>query len=243
MDTNSFIEDLFWTSYRYCIGRHSYVGMLAKDMANYFYDKLNDDRLEFTALDIRRCIADQLHFQSFNFDIDYTVVESERRPLEMFIDFLNTYSFETDDISKELAKIRKIDVYKKEGKICYEVSKTDNPKYDNTIYEWDIMDLKNWSDLASLFDKKNHKIVVCEYEGKTQEIEVFESFKNQSTVVETLDGVTTLRPISWKYEKIYKPVDGRLGHSYIEPSVIKEIKNIQYENKSKETEPECCHTV
>lgn len=226
MDTNKFIEDLFWTSYRYCIGRHSYVNALAKDMADYFYDKLNDDRMEFTALDIRRSIADQLQFQPFNFTIDYTVPENERRPLEMFIDFLNTYEFETDEVWIELAKIRKIDVYKKDGKICYEVSKTDNPKYDHTIYEWDFMDLKNWSDLASLFDKKNHKIAVCEYEGETQEIEVFESFKNKSKVLETHDNITTCLPISWKYEKIYKPVDDKLGYKYIEPSAIKEIKNI-----------------
>lgn len=80
VDEKQFLEDLMWTSYRYCIGRHTYVTMLAKDMGEYFYDKLSDERKQFIAEDIRSSIGDYLHYQSFNFTFDYTVPRNERKP-------------------------------------------------------------------------------------------------------------------------------------------------------------------
>lgn len=224
MEENKFIEELFWTSYRYCIGRHSYVTTYAKDMAEYFYDRMSDEKKENTACDIRKCIADCLSFESFNFSMDWSIPEKERLPFEMFIEFLLNYEFDTDDISKELSLIRSISVYKEDDIIKYEVSKTDHPKYDNKLYEHEIFDLLPWMNLASLFDVKNHKFVTYEYEGKTGECEVYESYVNDTEEVGKDGAFVTLKPLPWKYKKIYKPVSGLLGNSFIDNSVIKEIK-------------------
>ena len=35
-------EMIFWTSYRYCIGRHTYVTSLADYMAKKYWDLLSD---------------------------------------------------------------------------------------------------------------------------------------------------------------------------------------------------------
>ena len=38
-----FEEMLMWTSYRYCIGRHTYVTSMAGEMAQNYYDRLDGD--------------------------------------------------------------------------------------------------------------------------------------------------------------------------------------------------------
>ena len=64
-----FEEMLMWTSYRYCIGRKTYVSTMAHEMAQYFYDRLPDMRMEQTVEDIRREIYDKLRFLPFEFHI------------------------------------------------------------------------------------------------------------------------------------------------------------------------------
>ena len=51
---------LVWTSYRYCIGRQTYVSCLAPYIGRTYYDKLTDDKLAFMSEDIRNCIANSL---------------------------------------------------------------------------------------------------------------------------------------------------------------------------------------
>ena len=41
-----FEEMLMWTSYRYCIGRHTYVTSLAGEMAQHYYNRLSDESNE-----------------------------------------------------------------------------------------------------------------------------------------------------------------------------------------------------
>lgn len=227
MEDNKFIEELFWTSYRYCIGRHSYVTTYAKDMAAYFYDKMTKERKEFTAMDIRRSIADCLSFEPFGFSFDWSIPEKDRLPFETFIEFISNYEFETDDISKELSLIRHISVYKKDGVIMYEVSKTKEPKYGQPIYEHEIFDLLPWMDLASLFDMKNHRIVTYEYDGKVEECEAYESYINDAEEIGNDGPFVTYKPLPWKYKKVYRPISNLLGNSYIDPSLIKDIKPVE----------------
>ena len=55
-----FEEMLMWTSYRYCIGRHTYVVTMAYDIAQHYYNKLTDEQKEHAADDIRQQILHQL---------------------------------------------------------------------------------------------------------------------------------------------------------------------------------------
>ena len=74
-------EMLLWTSYRYCIGRKTYVSSLAGYMAKKYYPILSKNGLENNAFDIRRCILDNLQFSPFNFQYEGTVPTKERKPL------------------------------------------------------------------------------------------------------------------------------------------------------------------
>lgn len=223
IDEKQFLEDLMWTSYRYCIGRHTYVTMLAKDMGEYFYDKLSNERKQFIAEDIRSSICDYLHIQPFSFHFDYSIPRGERKPMEALLEFINDNEYED---GKWLSSISDISVYKKDGNIAYDVSRKTNPKYDIKIYEYDLLDLIPWMDLASLFDVKNHKIVVTELNGELKETECYESYTNE-TIEATCDKencIVTVTNKPWRYKKVYRPVENGVSNRYIEPSYIVDIK-------------------
>ena len=60
-------EMLMWTSYRYCIGRKTYVSSLASYIAKKYYPILSEQRMLFTAQDIRNEIEDHFNWNSINF--------------------------------------------------------------------------------------------------------------------------------------------------------------------------------
>ena len=73
-DTCSIDEEmLMWTSYRYCIGRQTYVSSLAGYMAKKYYPILSDERKLFTAKDIRSSILDRIRWTPFDFSYEGTV--------------------------------------------------------------------------------------------------------------------------------------------------------------------------
>lgn len=231
MDEKQFLEDLFWTSYRYCIGRHTYVTLMARDMAEYFYDKLSDERKNFVATDIRREIAMQLRMQPFNFDISWNYTKLSNKPMETFLEFVNR-----QDVSNShwLDYIAHIDIYKAENK------SGDNDDFDAdiayrtkpiiSVYEYELLDLLPWMNLAALFDIKNHKWVVCDKEDGTEEIiECYESYINETEEVKCEGALRTLKTIPWRYKKVYRPVSKRLSETYIDSDFIKEIKG--YDDK------------
>lgn len=224
VDEKQFLEDLMWTSYRYCIGRHTYVTMLAKDMGEYFYDKLSNERKQFIAEDIRSSIEDYLRCQRFNFSFDYTMPKSERKPMEMLLVFLNN---ETDCTGEYLTHIKGISVYKKDDEVKYEVSYTNEPKYKYPIYEHDLLDLLPWMDLASLFDVNGHKIVVTKQpDGTVREIECYESYMNENFEDGKEGDMVILRSKPWKYKKVYRPIEYGVSNRYIEPTYIVELKDV-----------------
>ena len=92
-----FEEMLMWTSYRYCIGRHTYVTSLAGEMAQYYYDKLTDERMEFTAADIRREIYDKLQWLPFNFKIHRMYDSDPLNPLDALLTFIQKNNIDTID--------------------------------------------------------------------------------------------------------------------------------------------------
>ena len=216
-DKKIFMEDLLWTSYRYCIGRHTYVSSLAKDMGDYFYDELTDERKIHIAEDIRSQIEDRLHAESFNFSYDWSVPRRERRPLEHLLEFINSQDFTSE---KDLIKFTRIEAYKKNGKLNYETSKTENPKFELPVYEFELLDYLPWADLASLFDIKNHHVITVG--GK--EYEAFESYVNDGIIIKKEGNMCTIKSVPWKYNKVYKPVSEWRSSKYIELSVIENIK-------------------
>ena len=61
----SYMEDLIWMSYRYCIGRHTIVSHShAGDIAKYSFDHISENRKSFMAHDIRQEINDTLRWKN-----------------------------------------------------------------------------------------------------------------------------------------------------------------------------------
>lgn len=227
MKEDIILEELLWTSYRYCIGRHSYVTSFAKDMGDYFYDKLNDKQKENHAEDIRMQIAERLRFSPFNFVYDYSVNRNIRMPFEDFIEFINSLNVTS---SKDLADITKVEAYMENGKIEYAISKESNANHEKTVYETDFMDLQPWADLASLFDVKKHKMITMKNaDGKEETVECYESYINISeTVSETVSeegNFITTKSIPWKYKKVYRPVEYGVSDRRCNEDFIIKIEN------------------
>ena len=92
-------EMMMWCAYRYAIGRKTYVSALAPYIGKTYYDKLSDNRLEFTALDIRRSIADCLRFGRPGFEYEGIVSDDERNPLSDYVSWItknvNDFVFKT----------------------------------------------------------------------------------------------------------------------------------------------------
>lgn len=222
MVEKDFLKELFWTSYRYCIGRHSYVSTYAADMAEYFYDKLSDEEKEHNAQDIRREIEDQLHFQPFNFHYDWSVNRDDRRPLEDLLMFINTL----EDPKKELSQISSIEAYVENGKLAYEISKKGSPRFEHDNYEHELLDFIPWMDLASLLDVSNHKTVTMKNPdtNELEDVECYESYINESTVLETKGNMTTLQHIPWRYKKVYRPVKHGVSNRFCADEYIVKVQ-------------------
>ena len=61
----SYMEDLIWMSYRYCIGRHTIASHShAEDIAKYSFDHISENKKSFMAHDIRQEINDTLRWKN-----------------------------------------------------------------------------------------------------------------------------------------------------------------------------------
>jgi len=219
-------EMLIWTSYRYCIGRKTYVSTLAPYIGKKYYDLLSDERLEFMARDIRSCIYDQLRLNTVSFHYEGSVFEKERNALGDFLTWIN------ENIEKDSDWLGIKDI------ICYKDSYSDDVpkkfeiiKSDRIIiqpYHSDIDDLLIWEKLASFFDKKNYKKVLVDLKGKEQEVLCFEVW--QRDLEETKEqGVYLYK--EWKYRKVLISVDNYAKNGeragYLDTKYIKSIKKCE----------------
>lgn len=211
-------EMLMWTSYRYCIGRQTYVTSLAPYIGKKYYPLLNDAKAEHTAVDIRNCIADVLNFGALTFRYDGTVMHEQRDALSDLLTWLN----DNVESEKDLMGIDTIECYKEDYK-------PDTPKkffvtkkkhYELPKYETDFHDLLAWHKLSSLFDRKNHVKVWVNYEGKEECIECFYAWEKALTLRD--DGLYGRTP--WRYTKCLISVNrylergehaGRLDEAFI----------------------------
>lgn len=222
---SDFEEMLMWTSYRYCIGRHTYVVSMAHDIARHYYNKLSDERKKFTANDIRQEIKDHLRFLPFEFNISRWYGSDEYNPLKVLFTF-----FEKENIEslEDLAKISRIeyDVNKDE----YTFNRCES-NFKTYISKMDIEDLIPWETLASCFDIKNHKMLVLK-DGT--EVEAFKTWTGKTIPAETRieNGVEVqyVKYSDFGWEEVWKPVDSYVNGSeyvYIPKENIKEIKDIE----------------
>lgn len=166
-------EDLIWMSYRYCIGRHTIAaGMHAGNIVKNSYDKLNPERRDFMAFDIRREIESILRWNKPGFYLGSMFQRQdlpEYRPLELFIEAINYKSRE------ELHKIKSIHLDSIGGEYTIEYLKDGECETFSLI---ELHDLMTWMDVASCFDSKSHKTckVFNPKTNETEEIEYFDSY-------------------------------------------------------------------
>lgn len=187
-----FEEMLMWTSYRYCIGRHTYVTSLAGEMAQYYYDKLGDDRMEFTAKDIRKAIMDKLQWLPFNFQIHRMYDSDPFNPIDALMEFMEVNSVNTLNDFLTYSKVvyeSHTDTFKCEKK---------TPTIDSYFSISDIEDLIPWENLAACFDKKNYKMITTEYNGETKTFRCFKTWTRKSVPCEDRPGYYRMAEFGWE---------------------------------------------
>jgi hypothetical protein len=199
-------EMLMWTSYRYCIGRKTYVTSLAPYIGKKYYNLLSDERSEFTSKDIKECIDDCLRFGTLSIKYDGTVSNNERDALSDLLTWFN----ENVSSKEDLANIDNITCYKdsyKEGEPKkYHTVKTS--RFNFEVYEHDYSDLIVWHNLSSLFSKKNHKFITVNYDNKDRIIECFQVWDKCFTNHPT--DKNCIKEVPWKYEKRWVSVENYL---------------------------------
>ena len=147
---------LMWTSYRYCIGRHTYVVTMADEMAEHYYNRLDDAEKLHTAIDIRREILTQLRLSlPFDFDVNVYANERELNPLKTLMRF-----FEREGVKsiKELYNYSYVGYDARDYE--FDVMKWKcEPKPIQLLQTYHIDDLIPWERLASCFDVSQHCLV------------------------------------------------------------------------------------
>ena len=160
---------LMWTSYRYCIGRHTYVVTMADEMAEHYYSRLDDAEKLHTAIDIRREILTQLRLAlPFDFDIDAYAPDRGLNPLKTIMRF-----FEREGVKsiKELYNYSYVGYDARENE--FDVRRCE-PKPMQILHPYDIEDLIPWERLASCFDVSRHCLVTMK-DG--QQVRAFTSWE------------------------------------------------------------------
>lgn len=208
--------DAMWMSYRYAIGRHTIAAcMHAGDMIKEIYHRLDKERIPFTVYDIRREINQQLDW-NFNFGLSLYVQQPDYDPIKALVEFAKQ-----DDVKKAGG------IFKYLSNNRVEVSVNSNHKYEydfsepihpgSELYAHELDDLLVWYNMSCALDKENHKIAVAEYEGKTEEHEVFEYIKIQQYIDAEED-------FAIDYVDINEYLKNPFVHKWIVKDYIKEIK-------------------
>ena len=212
---------LMWTSYRYCIGRHTYVVTMADEMAEHYYHRLDDAEKLHTAMDIRREILTQLRLVlPFEFNIDAYANERGLNPLKTLMRF-----FEREGVKsiKELYGYSYVGYDARENE--FDVRKCE-PKPMQILQLYDIEDLIPWERLASCFDVSRHCLVTMK-DG--QQVRAFTSWERNVVPAEE-KGYWRSADFGW--HDVLVPLDEFLkGRSNltINEDLIAEIYNDYYD--------------
>lgn len=198
-------EFMMCAAYRYCIGRMSIASQhQAGYIASKYYDKLSDERLLFTAKDIRSEISDSLRLGNFSFTYDGTVNYEKRLPFEDFVEFLSTLK----DPEKDLLALEKVVVYcesyKPEAEKKFKII-TKEPDVRKLFYQHEIEPFLGWQRLAALFDKKHYKKLKLSINGVESEAICIETYVKETVEIPETPGYYKIVP--WKYKKVYMNVN------------------------------------
>lgn len=211
-----FEEMLMWTSYRYCIGRASYVSTLCDGIGVHYYNKLSDDRKQFTAEDIRREILEHLKWLPFNFTIHRTYNKDKLDPIGTLMKFFKEENITSFDSLANYSKVT-YDVHEDKFEFNKQI-----PTIKSYFNRSDLENLIGWDRLASLFDIANHKIVTLKDDT---EVEAFYKWSKNCHKVD--ENYYKEDDFGWHRELV--PVEGYIKKStyiYIPKENIKEVKNI-----------------
>lgn len=147
-------EDFIWMSYRYCIGRKT---IAASNHANTIFnilmknpDVLSEERKEFIAKDIRKCILDTIRWNKC----------IKINNLYMGDDNWDMYS--SILVASNSCNTPKDAIYTLDAASKIVTWNINSEKTNNTIHErFDDMyyDLMPWVKLSNWLDKKCHKII------------------------------------------------------------------------------------
>jgi hypothetical protein len=216
-----FEEMLMWTSYRYCIGRKSYVSSMAHDIAVHYYDRLSPERLEFTAKDVRNEIMEHLRFLPFNFRIHRRYDTDEFNPISALMGFINEQNINSFDELSGYSNVE-YDAFNKE----YSFEKK-TPDVNSYFDAYDIECLIGWENLAACFDKKKHKLITVAKDDDEQTVECFKSWRKKCIPIEDKPGYYMNQMFGW--EDCWVPVDKFVkeygAYSTINENYIKKIED------------------
>jgi hypothetical protein len=196
-------EMLMWTSYRYCIGRKTYVNSLASYIGRKYYHLMSDDQCEHAANDIRECIADCLRYGHPAFEYDGTIPHTERNVIVDYTNWLNEHVSTPEDLYHISKVICYKDGYNDKYPKKYDVHRNDREW--KHVYDDDIDNLLVWEMLASLFNKKKHKMVTISINGEEQTFECFEIIEKATIPCE--DNPHYLKNVAWGWKVSYMPVE------------------------------------
>lgn len=214
-------KNMFWMACRYGVGRHSNVQGYAYDM-DEMISVLNADERRKSAQDIRMSIGDNLRMMPFGFSLDYTIPLEDRKPYEMFCEFLNAHE------GIDLTKVSSITCYKrkKTDEIDCIISRKDKERYECRVWETDLNDLQPWADLASLLDDSGHVKVTfaADEHGKQHEEVCYPCYVNETKDSVEDNGMMYSAPIPWSYKMVYRPLRYGMTHRYIDPKAITKLE-------------------
>lgn len=214
-------EMLMWTSYRYCIGRKTYVNTLANYIASHYYHILSDERKQFTSKDIKDCINQVLSLSTPSLRYNGNVSYDNRDGLDDLIKYLN----ENVNEERDLIGIQSIEVIQKSytnPEKYYEISPLNR---NRTILDFDLQDLLIWYNLAQCFNIKDYKKVWYKTDSDEASVLCFKTWMNK--YIESEDGFHYRS--RFKHEERYIPVNDYLSSPsiirYINPESILKIED------------------
>lgn len=214
-------EMLMWTSYRYCIGRKTYVNTLANYIASHYYHILSDERKQFTSKDIKDCINQVLSLSTPSLRYNGNVSYDNRDGLNDLIKYLN----ENVKEEKDLIGIQSIEVIQKSYTNPEKYYETSPLNRNRTILDFDLQDLLIWYNLAQCFNIKDYKKVWYKTDSDEASVLCFKTWMNK--YIESEDGFHYRS--RFKYEERYIPVNDYLSNPsiirYINPESILKIED------------------
>lgn len=220
-------EMMMWCSYRYAIGRKTYVSTLANYIAEIYYNRLTPERKQFISKDIKNCIDQVLSLGQPCFRYDGNVSYDNRDALNDLITWLN----ENIKEEKDLVGVGEI-ICKQKSYSNPEKEYTTIPaRYNKTICDLGISDLLCWYNLAQLFNIKDYKLVHYKKDnGEEGTIKAFETW--MPAIKEYTEGSQVFHVSSrYNFEKIYIGVDRYSSlpnnYSYINPDFITKVEGYE----------------